>query len=51
MNSREPLEAALVGTANFLSNAIMIILRLMGITLIVFAGFLTGLISGALKKK
>jgi hypothetical protein len=51
MNNREPLEAAMVGTANFLSKAIIIILRLMGITLIVFAGFLIGLISGALRKK
>ena len=51
MNNREPLEVAMVGTANFLSRTIMITLKGLGILMMVTLGFMLSLIFGVMKRK
>jgi hypothetical protein len=51
MNNREPLEAAMVGTATFLSKTIMITLKVLGMLMLVMLGFLLSFIVGVLKQK
>lgn len=51
MNNREPLEAAMVGTANFLYKTIMITLRGLGILMLVMLGFIVSLIFGVMKRR
>lgn len=51
MNNKEPLEAAMVGTANFLYKTIMITLKGMGMLLMVMLWFLVSLIFGVMKQK
>jgi hypothetical protein len=51
MNNREPLEAAMVGTANFLSKTIMITLKVLGMMMLVMLGFIVSLIIGVMRGK
>ncbi len=51
MNNREPLEAALVGTATFLSKTIMVTLKVLGMLMLVLVGFMVSLIFGVMKRK
>lgn len=51
MNNREPLEAAMVGTATFLSKTIMINLNVLGMLMLVMLGFIVSLIFGVMKRK
>ena len=51
MNNREPLEAAMVGTATIISKTIMISLKSLGILMMVMLGFLVSLIFGVMKRK
>ena len=51
MNNREPLEAAMVGTATFLSKTIMITLKVLGMLMLVMLGFIVSLIIGVMKGK
>ncbi len=51
MNNREPLEEAMVGTANFLSKIIMITLKVLGMLMLVMLGFIVSLIFGVMKRK
>jgi len=50
MNNREPLVAAMVGTATFLSKTIMITLKVLGMLMLVMLGFIVSLIFGVMKK-
>jgi hypothetical protein len=49
MNNREPLEAAMVGTANFLSKTIMITLKALWMLILVMLEFFS-LVFGAMKR-
>ncbi len=51
MNNREPLEAAMVGTANFLSKTIMITLKVLGALFLIVLLISGGIIAGVLKRK
>ena len=51
MNNREPLEAAMVGTATFLSKTIMITVKGLGILMMFMLGFIVSLIFGVMKGK
>jgi hypothetical protein len=51
MNNREPLEAAMVGTANVLSKIIVMTLKGLGILMMVMLGFIVSLIFGVMKQK
>lgn len=51
MNDREPLESAMVGTANFLSKTILITLKVLGMMMMVMLGFIVSLIFGVMKRK
>ena len=48
MNNREPLEAAIIGTATFMSKTIMITLKVFGMMLLVLLGFIVSLIIGVM---
>lgn len=51
MNNREPLEAAMVGTATMISKTIMITLKGLGILMMVMLGFIVSLILGVMRRK
>ena len=51
MNNREPLEAAMVGTATFLSKTIMITMKALGMLMLVMLGFIVSLIVGVITRK
>ena len=51
MNNRDLVEAALVGTATFLSKLIVNTLKWLGILLAVSIGFFVAIIAGVLKRK
>lgn len=51
MNTREPLEAAIVDVANFLSKNIMLTLKGICILTVVMLGLIVSLLHGALREK